>query len=317
MSALIKGSETLDAIQQVFKTEGDIYAAVAYWNGNAAKRLRKMAGKNLHVVLDVNAGGTSPRDLKYLRKHLGENVKVHPNLHTKIYASKDLAVVGSSNASKPGLHLTPTTRVEASVLVDGEAAAAAFAYAKELFDEAELATTKHVKICEQRFMKKSLAEAEAVEGKVDFLTPLWERRDLMDEIPLILTNEEIEPERLDEALKAISAKHAGGEEEGKGLDLTDLEPFDWKFDEMYDGQLCIAVHNPTKGGMQVALVRPITTISDEMTFARFLPWSDLEFLNYRDSGYRPIKGEKLVEFRAKVDEKMLSEGFIRIKDLGL
>lgn len=317
VTKFIKGSETLQAIQDVFETKGDIYVAVAYWSGGAGRRLRRMAGGEFHIVLDVNAGGTSARELLYLIKKFGEKVRVHPNLHTKIYASQKMAVVGSSNASQPGLHLKPTSRVEASILVTGEAAASAFEYAKQLFDAAEVASNKHVEICRKKFMGKRLAEAEAIEGKVNFLTAVWERRDLLDEIPLIITYEETERAQVTEEFNQIRVDLADEGEDSNSLNQNQWTDFDWKLDKEYDGKLCITVHRKPQGGFWVALVRPVLTSSGKRTFAKFLPWGEISFLDYSGQRFQKIDGEKLEDFKSAFDEVRDLEGMVRVKDLGL
>lgn len=317
MTRLIKGSETLQAIKQALKAKSDTYAAVAYWNGGSSKHLIKMAGKNLHVVLDVNAGGTSERELKYLIKHLRKKVKVHPNLHTKIYASQDMAVVGSSNASKPGLHLEPTSRAEASILVTDEAAASAFLYAKELYDAAEVASQKHVEICRKRFMRNRLGEAEAMEGKVDLLTALWERRDLLDEIPLILTYEETRPTAVTKEFNRVRVDLADEGEDSNSLNQKQWTDFNWKLDEQYDGKLCITVHRKPQGSFWVALVRPVLTLSGTRTFAKYQPWSEISFLDYGGQRFRKIEGDRLEAFKKAFIKIQDRDGFVRVKNLSL
>lgn len=317
MTELIIGSETLKAIQEVLDTEGDIYAAVAYWNGGAGEVLGEMAGEKLHVVLDVNAGGTSALELEYLIEKLGEQVKVHPNLHTKTYASQDKAVVGSSNASRPGLQLETTSRVEASILVNGRAADSVDNYARELFNAAEVANKEHVEICRQRFMRKRLAEAEAMEGNVDFLTALWERRDLLDEIPLIITYEETDSAAVSKEFNCVREELAEEGEDNTGLDQTQWTDFNWKLDNQYDRELCISIHRRPRGGFEVALVRPVLTTSGTRTFAKYQPWSEIGFLSYQRQGFRKIQGKRLQDFRRVFKGVKDKEGFVRVKDLEL
>lgn len=317
MTKLIKGPETLQAIQNVFETKGDIYAAVAYWNGGAGEHLIKMAGEKFHIVLDVNAGGTSERELLYLIENLGKNVRVHPNLHTKIYASQNKAVVGSSNASQPGLHLKPTSRIEASILVTDEAATSAFEYAKQLFDAAEVASDKHVEICRKKFMRKRLAEVEAVEGKVNFLTALWERRDLLDEIPLIITYEEAKRAPVTKEFNSVRGDLADEGEDSNSLNQKQWTDFNWKLDKEYDGVLCITVHRKPRGGFWVALVRPVLTSSGKRTFAKLQAWGEISFLDYSGQRFQKIDGDKLEDFKSAFDEAKELEGMVRVKNLKL
>jgi hypothetical protein len=76
--------------------------AVPFWGRGAVATLGLTSGARLRVICNLDHPGCNPDVIAELRK-LKIKVKTHPRLHAKIYATPDLAIVGSSNVSTNGL----------------------------------------------------------------------------------------------------------------------------------------------------------------------------------------------------------------------
>ena len=76
--------------------------AVPFWGRGAVKLLGLDAGTKVRVICNLDHPGCNPFVIEKLREHKVA-VKTHPRLHAKIYATADIAIVGSSNASSNGL----------------------------------------------------------------------------------------------------------------------------------------------------------------------------------------------------------------------
>lgn len=318
MAKLIRGSETLNAIESIFRDDREVLAAVAYWNGGAAEKLVGYAGQRLRVVLDVDSGGTSAKELQYLMDNLGPNVRVHRDFHAKIYASPTRALVGSANASNPGLHLSMTQRVEASLLVEGEPAQDAYDYAQELFDKAEPATSAHLKICKERFGRNSLGNSEAPEGRVDILTALWSRAELLAEMPLIITKGLVDP-NIDRKEWSRSIEELSASDEAvSGLKRSEWDGYNWRLSSGYYDQTSIALHLDGKS-IYGSVVVPHRTSSTEMTFAKFLPPNVVDCLTGRAAKPVRLKGntERLNELRSAIKRLINEDRLLKVKDLAL
>lgn len=265
-----------------------MYLAVSYWNGNAVAALNIAEERKIRVVLDVNSGGTSPRALEELIELLGDDVRVHVDLHAKIYATRTLALVGSANASKPGLHLDDRGHAEAAVRLKGDAARQAFDLAKRLFNSGVPATDAHVQICRERFGRRTLCEAEAGEiQRLPFFRSLCEQPDLFRHVPFIVTNEQIDDEEIDREW------HNQRDQIDPKLHRQEYGYHSWgvfgaELDRRYRDQTCLTLHAGPRGALWLGLVRPPLHIYGNFTFTPRVDWRQIAGLNFHGVGARRL-----------------------------
>lgn len=276
MAELIFDKKIFPQAKKICGSGQEVYLAVSFWSGGAAEALGINADQETRVVLDVASGGTCPFELEKLMDRLKGNVRVHEDLHAKIYASKALAIVGSANASRPGLHLKCDGHAEAAVLLDGKEAGATFDHAKELFDGAERATAMHINICRERFGKTALGETGAASSKkLPFLKALRAWPSEYGRMPLIITDEETSED---------APYRASKEATGYGPDIDrnpdEWDNFNWKLNERYVGELCLALHRDPKGIISIGLVQPLPTGGNAWSFAQRCPWGKINGLEY-------------------------------------
>lgn len=76
--------------------------AVPFWGKGAVETLGLQAGSGVRVICNLNHPGCNPDVIEQLQR-LKIKVRTHSRLHAKIYATPNVAIVGSSNASSNGL----------------------------------------------------------------------------------------------------------------------------------------------------------------------------------------------------------------------
>jgi hypothetical protein len=113
-----------ETVKRLLSRAKGVRAAVAYWGNGAVERLGIKLVKNddVQVVCDVLSGGCNLREVKSLRKVVGEDrVKTCDRLHAKVCLTDEAAIIDSSNASANGLGYEGDEvagLVEANILVD-------------------------------------------------------------------------------------------------------------------------------------------------------------------------------------------------------
>ncbi|MGR3249383.1 MAG: hypothetical protein ACU0DJ_08385 [Paracoccus sp. (in: a-proteobacteria)] len=228
--AIITGKTSAEEVKGIVQTDSKIVAAVAYWNGPAAKwfadSVPEHARHKVRIALDVKGGGTSADALKTLMKTFPDGVRVHRDLHTKIYATKKKALLGSQNASSYGLQFEEKhyDRVEAGVLLEGNEATVAYNFAKRVYEDSDPATEEHVAICKARFGRHPAAAA--MSGKMDILTALFEQPEIFGDMPVILSMRRRGDEDDTEAQKkAMDEVRAAGLAKGEPRDYESPEEY--------------------------------------------------------------------------------------------
>jgi len=291
--------------------------AVAYWGRGSTDALGLNSDSNVKVVLDIEAGGTNPRELKYLRDRIGaENISVRGGLHAKVYATANAAIIGSANASGNGLSFSYRGNVEASVLVTGETAKAAFDFANEQFAEGELLDDEHIKACRKRFGHQKTAFAE--EGDVQRLAvseALLRQPEYVESLPLICSVYNLSRAELrkhwSEQKEAVAP-----EDENKTYDEVDdlWDGYSWKLDRKYVGEVCLGIHRGPRGGLTASVFR-VSEPGDEFTFVRFAPWNQIPGISNRKSGEVPLTFSDQ-ELRNRFEKKLeeLANDYQRYKE---
>ena len=306
MSKILTGAEILTVAKEICEVPGEVYLAVSYWGADAASIFHEIAGDRLHVVLDVNAGGTDPKELKYLMKHMGERVRVHRDLHTKLFASASDGLIGSANATRPGLQLRASARVEAAVRVQGDEAAALYEFAKSVYNDAAPATKEHLSICKKRYQRVPLGRSEYGEiERLDLLTALYKQPALYRELPLLVTNEPLSKKARDDAWQAQQPDRDG--DQLREYDGKRWDSFGWPLDPKLDGQLCLAFHVGEGKAVWAGLVRPLAQPNQEITFARRVTWSEIPGLSYNSHTIKRLKGDERLKSLRRAIDKLVSK----------
>jgi PLD-like domain len=104
----VSGDQTLDAVAAFLSSEKtEIALAVAFWGGDALKRLRaaEWKAKKVRVICDALSGACNPQALKDLKKQIGPDLRTNARLHAKVYWTPNKVVITSANASASGLSL--------------------------------------------------------------------------------------------------------------------------------------------------------------------------------------------------------------------
>lgn len=317
MVQVISNSEIFTAAKKICQSPDEVYLAVSYWSGGASEALQIHKHSNVRVVLDVEAGGTSARELKKLMNFLGDRLRIHKDLHAKIYASKNLALVGSANASRPGLHigrdgqLSNQGHAEAAALLSGSDAEKAFALAIEFFEEGEPANKRHISICEERFGERSIGQSEvAKHNNLSFAQLLIEQSELFDDMPFIITTEEACEHERNEEWK-IQAPTIAPSEVGNEFDPKRWDNFQPKLDKRYIGKDCIALHVGQRRGLYVGYMRPSHTPEHrDWTFAERKSWDNIDAIKYRGLGGKVIDARDEREALLQTIDQLKDDNFV-------
>lgn len=102
MIELMRESQVAGKFKKLVASGTEAVIAVPFWGKGAATLLGLRKGMQLRVVCNLDHPGCNPDAIAEIRK-LGIQVKTHPRLHAKIYATSAGAIVGSSNVSSNGL----------------------------------------------------------------------------------------------------------------------------------------------------------------------------------------------------------------------
>ena len=130
------GAKLAERIREVCHGQGPHHLAVAFWGAQMPEILFPQGLHSVEVVLDVVMGGTSKDALHALGVPESASVSVCDGLHTKLYISRDGAVIASANASANalGAGLEGGRLHELGVWIDAKEEPDAYAQAKAEFD---------------------------------------------------------------------------------------------------------------------------------------------------------------------------------------
>jgi hypothetical protein len=118
MASILRETELPKKFRSLKKAASETLMAVPFWGTGAIKALGLSAGKS-RVICNLSSGACNPYEIAELKKLVGIKVRTNPRLHAKIYASRNFAIIGSSNASTNGLAIAgkvSTGWIEANVL---------------------------------------------------------------------------------------------------------------------------------------------------------------------------------------------------------
>jgi hypothetical protein len=102
MQRLIREHEVAATFKRARKTGVSAVIAVPFWGKGAVSTLGLRKGPTTRVICNLDSVACNPEVIDDIR-NLGIEVRTHPRLHAKIYATESFAIVGSSNASTNGM----------------------------------------------------------------------------------------------------------------------------------------------------------------------------------------------------------------------
>ncbi len=239
-------------------------------------------------------------------KMLPGHVRVHPTLHAKMYASEKRAVLGSANASAPGLNWGGTGHAEAGVVMKGTDAQAVLKLAKKFYDEGQDASDKHLQTCRERFGRRPLAatlsgisKPKGGAGTEDPVSTLLHRSDVFGPLPVIISEGTANPKILE---KDWNEQRSAAEElpENAPYNASEWSYFQWDLDARYRGKACLEIHKKVDDHLSLHVVQPIFHQGKVGTFARNLSW--------------PIVGDLGQYWRGKVRNIPRDKKLIRVHE---
>ena len=123
MVRLLRENQLAATFRKAIRQHPEAVVAVPFWGKGALQTLGLSRKMPVRVVCNLDHPGCNPDVIADLRA-LGLKVRTHPRLHAKIYATRVMAIVGSSNVSTNGLTEEGAAAkgwIEANVLVDNPA----------------------------------------------------------------------------------------------------------------------------------------------------------------------------------------------------
>jgi hypothetical protein len=99
---IIREDKVAPAFRRAMKNDATAAIAVPFWGKGAIELLGLHRGQKLQIVCNIDHPGCNPHEIEAIRK-LGLKVWTHPRLHAKLYVTKTIAIIGSSNVSSNGL----------------------------------------------------------------------------------------------------------------------------------------------------------------------------------------------------------------------
>lgn len=291
MAKIVSGEKLAKHARKVCAENGEIFLAVSYWGKGASEALKlAVRAKDVHVVLNIEHGGTNPEELATLMKMLPDHVRVHPELHSKIYASEQRTLVGSANASAFGLNWGGTGHAEAAVMLKGKGAKAAFELAKEFYSRGQKACERDLEKCRERFGRQSLAttmigtsDMYREVGNTNPIHTFLHRSDVFGPLPVIISEGEYDPQVLEEDW---NKQRAEAEELPEDMPYNDAEwcYYQWPLDSRYRGKACLEIYKNKNDELTLFVVQPIFHEGKVGTFARRLKWPSIADLGRHWTG---------------------------------
>lgn len=82
---------------------GSLRIAVAFWGSGALEELGLGNRGDVHILLELSAGATNPREVQKLMRKFPRRVRMLDRLHAKAWIADSGVLIGSANASANGL----------------------------------------------------------------------------------------------------------------------------------------------------------------------------------------------------------------------
>jgi hypothetical protein len=102
MAKILREHEIATVFRKAARGAKDAVVAVPFWGRGAVKALGLTQKLRIRVICNLDQSACNPHVIDEIRR-LGIKVCTNPRLHAKIYATPELAIVGSSNVSTNGM----------------------------------------------------------------------------------------------------------------------------------------------------------------------------------------------------------------------
>ncbi|PCI26774.1 MAG: hypothetical protein COB67_09825 [SAR324 cluster bacterium] len=105
MLKLLTERETAKEIRELTQNSTSLKFAVAFWGDGSIDSLEiNDSPDEIKIICNLLSGATNPSVIKTLQENEKVDLRHHPQLHAKVYWTKNRGIVGSSNASANGLN---------------------------------------------------------------------------------------------------------------------------------------------------------------------------------------------------------------------
>lgn len=91
-------------VQKVINSSNALSIAVAFWGSTSEQIFLNSQGKPIKIICNLTMGGTNPDPIKKLRANKNIEIRQFNELHAKVIAGENIALVGSANFSTNGLN---------------------------------------------------------------------------------------------------------------------------------------------------------------------------------------------------------------------
>ena len=223
MVELLREDKVAAVFRKAAKKATSTVVAVPFWGKGAVAALGLERGQKIRIICNLDQPGCNPNVIAEIRS-LGIKVWTNPRLHAKIYATSDLAIVGSSNVSTNGMTVEGAAArgwIEANIASTDPALIAGVS---ALFDEIlRYPETRSVSAAD---IKRALANrpppsAPALRSKT-LLAACRENPQAFASVYVIPYDEDLSPEA-DQLLAAVKADAAAPT---AGLNVSDFRRAD-------------------------------------------------------------------------------------------
>jgi hypothetical protein len=145
--SFLTDDKILEKISELFQKSGEIKCAVAFWGKGAPERLGLFdKNKEVKIICNLITGGSNPKVIEQLYKHYRDNIRTIDTIHSKVYWTKNGAIVGSANASNNGLNLTLDRWIDAAIFIDNRDILNKISdWFDGLWDQAQIIDDKYIK----------------------------------------------------------------------------------------------------------------------------------------------------------------------------
>jgi len=180
MLQLLREHQVAPSFRRARKQSSEAVVAVPFWGNGAASALGLTENDPVRILCNLDHPGCNPDAIDELRG-LRIKVRTHPRLHAKLYATKQVAIVGSSNVSTNGLTVEGAASkgwIEANVCSDDPTLVAdALALFETIWEDPETRPVRKLDIEAARKTRANWRMPVAVPGKKTLFAACRERPD--------------------------------------------------------------------------------------------------------------------------------------------
>lgn len=207
---LASGADVKKEIVHMVSQREPLDVAIAFWGDGAVEELRlnEMIDGS-RILVNATSGACNPRELaRLLRLAPAVDVRHCDRLHAKVVCGREMAIVGSANASRMGLGFASTEKeewIEAAVGVNDRITLSEISgWYEELWKSSRALSQRLMREVEDLWAKRTAAERLTATGKANgYRIP-------PGGVYVALFSTEAEPELIETAEKVLGANGLAG-----------------------------------------------------------------------------------------------------------